>query len=372
VAKQQKIGKKIRIMVSDGTAMATSLLVQALSREPGIEVLPPVSPGHLGTAITANQPEVVVLSMNMAENPCGGCEIVRELRVANPHVRFILLLDNRKREAILQAFQAGARGVFCRAESVQLLVRCIEAVSNGQVWANSSEIGYALEALIQLSATQVTRPKVQELFTARELEVLRCVAQGLSNREIADRLRLSEHTVKNYLFRMFDKLGVSSRVELLLCSLAQSPAQLPGGGSLLRESPAVALECWTDLAQPFIASHCAMRDARHTEFSDPQDRIAAFAWTAMMQRICESMSADAKAAEESLLSRLTEAERGEAVRRADTWLKNYWDRFDKNPPPKNAAIKANSDLPSSGERSGPQPHRPGGGWPSCARKAQAY
>src|ERR1700740_1931350 len=184
--------------------MAGSLLVEALNREPGFEVLPPVTPTELGTAITASKPDVVVLSMHVEDRPHGGSDVGRELRTSNPELRLILLLDSRKREAVLEAFQAGARGVFCRAESVQLLVKCIEAVSGGQIWANSSEIGYALEALVQLSLTQVTRPKVQDLFSAREVEVVRCVAQGLSNREIADRLGLSEHTVKNYLFRMFD------------------------------------------------------------------------------------------------------------------------------------------------------------------------
>jgi DNA-binding NarL/FixJ family response regulator len=97
------------------------------------------------------------------------------------------------------------------------------------VWASSIELHFLLEALAQ-PATASFRHLGSPPLSARESDVVRCVAEGLTNREIAQRLKLTEHTVKNYLFRIFDKLGVSSRVEVVLHALGN-------GGSRSSHSP---------------------------------------------------------------------------------------------------------------------------------------
>jgi DNA-binding CsgD family transcriptional regulator len=84
------------------------------------------------------------------------------------------------------------------------------------VWASSVELRYLLEAFREAEPTQLLDSRGEAILSKREQDVVRCVAEGLSNREIASRLKLTEHTVKNYLFRIFDKLGVSSRVEVVL------------------------------------------------------------------------------------------------------------------------------------------------------------
>jgi DNA-binding CsgD family transcriptional regulator len=89
-------------------------------------------------------------------------------------------------------------------------------VHQGQVWANSAELRFLLEALCESEPAGTIEPGTEAILSKREQDVVRCVAEGLSNREIASRLGLTEHTVKNYLFRIFDKLGVSSRVEVVL------------------------------------------------------------------------------------------------------------------------------------------------------------
>jgi DNA-binding NarL/FixJ family response regulator len=129
---------------------------------------------------------------------------------------------------VVEAFRAGARGVFCRSESLKSLARCIQCVSEGQIWANSKELRYLLEALGEALPLRVIDARGAALLSRRELEVVRCVAEGLSNREIAQRLGLTEHTVKNYLFRIFDKLGVSKRVEVVLYAYSLgSMAEVP-------------------------------------------------------------------------------------------------------------------------------------------------
>ena len=86
----------------------------------------------------------------------------------------------------------------------------------GEIWASKTELCYLLEALSDSAPAPITDSKGLNLLTKREEDVVRLVAEGLTNREISERLSLSEHTVRNYLFRIFDKLGISSRVELVL------------------------------------------------------------------------------------------------------------------------------------------------------------
>jgi two-component system nitrate/nitrite response regulator NarL len=138
-----------------------------------------------------------------------------------------MLLDRSERSAAVEAFRAGASGIFCRSESLKFLPRCISSVHAGQVWANSTELKFLLDALAEAvpSRLPVERSDISVL-SKREQDVVRGVAEGLSNREIAQQLSLTEHTVKNYLFRIFDKLGVSSRVEVVLYAFGLSdPSQ---------------------------------------------------------------------------------------------------------------------------------------------------
>jgi DNA-binding NarL/FixJ family response regulator len=141
-------------------------------------------------------------------------------------MRVIMLLDASERASVVEAFRAGARGVFCRTEPMETLAKCITCAHRGQVWANSQELEYLLEALSEAMSMRSADNDLS-LLTKRERDVVLCVAEGLSNREIAHRLKLTEHTVKNYLFRVFDKLGVSSRVEVVLYAFKLARSSKP-------------------------------------------------------------------------------------------------------------------------------------------------
>ena len=128
-----------------------------------------------------------------------------------------LLFYNPERNLVADAFRAGAKGVYCISQSTfKSLCRCVEQVHAGQIWANSSELAEVLRALSELAPMRVINADGMRLLTNREEEVVRLVAKGLQNREVARELNLSEHTIRNYIFHVFDKLGVSSRVELVL------------------------------------------------------------------------------------------------------------------------------------------------------------
>jgi DNA-binding NarL/FixJ family response regulator len=131
-------------------------------------------------------------------------------------------MDASSRSAVVEAFRCGAQGVFSRTESSKALAKCIANVHQGQVWASNEELRYLLDAFRDSEPMKLVDSRGEALLSKREQDVVRCVAEGLSNREIASRLKLTEHTVKNYLFRIFDKLGVSSRVEVVLYVLSLS------------------------------------------------------------------------------------------------------------------------------------------------------
>ena len=107
-------------------------------------------------------------------------------------------------------------GIFCRGDSFAALPKCIRQVHNGQIWVNNGELEFLLELVIFVRPLKIQQTGGMARLTPRERDVVRLVADGMRNQAIAFKLNLSEHTIRNYLIRIFDKLGISSRVELVL------------------------------------------------------------------------------------------------------------------------------------------------------------
>jgi len=162
------------------------------------------------------QPDVAVISAQLQDGALEGYRVLRGLRSACPRTRGVMLLNSRERELIVDAFRCGARGIVFRDEPVETLRKCIHAVHHGQVWANSETMRHVVEALGQTMPVHLRDARGIELLSKREADVVRLVAEGLNNKDISLQLALSEHTIRNYLFHIFDKLGVSTRVELAL------------------------------------------------------------------------------------------------------------------------------------------------------------
>jgi DNA-binding NarL/FixJ family response regulator len=133
-----------------------------------------------------------------------------------------MLLKTDNYDLVVDAFRAGAKGVFCRTESLNLLPKCIRVVHSGQIWANSKQLDRVMEAFASAAPLRLISVEGQRLLTKREEDVVKLVVEGLSNREAAQQLGLTEHTVSNYLVRIYEKLGISSRVELVLYSLTEN------------------------------------------------------------------------------------------------------------------------------------------------------
>jgi DNA-binding NarL/FixJ family response regulator len=190
----------------------------------------------------ATNPDIALVAASGLGDPVIGR--ILQLRRSRPETKVVLLIDQPARELVLEAFRAGARGVFLKSGSVDSLIKCISSVQEGQIWADQAATEFLLEAIREPFPIPVVDAKGRVLLSEREQSIVRAVAEGLTNREIANQLELSEHTVKNYIFRIFDKLGVSSRVELILYALAHlQPAHAPWGTKRVAEDPMTTPTC---------------------------------------------------------------------------------------------------------------------------------
>ena len=225
-------GTNTTVVIADARRMDCQLLTDTIQRDSHIRVVRwATSCAEVISAVRENQPDVSVVSTRLQDGDFAGLLALQELRALQPHSRVIMLLDEDKTELVVEAFRHGARGIFCRTGVSAELRKCLRAVHDGQIWANNIQLEHVVGAVMQVPAPKFGKTT---LLTKREAEVSRLVAAGLSNREVSEKLGLSWHTVKNYLFRVFEKLGISNRTELVLYILSQTkPAeaennQIPG------------------------------------------------------------------------------------------------------------------------------------------------
>jgi DNA-binding NarL/FixJ family response regulator len=211
----------IRVLVTDNTAMGAELLAKMLDRDRRFHVLEPVStPAEILRAAGEHQPNVVILTHLDGDSPAR-FRTARELRASFPKIRMVIILDSPSGQLVVEAFRAGARGILARYGSIKLLGKCLECVHQGQIWATTEQFQYLIDALVECPPVRLADSKGTPLLSKQEQAVVYWMTEGLSNREIAAQLKLSEHTVKNYVFRIFDKLGVSKRVEVILYALSR-------------------------------------------------------------------------------------------------------------------------------------------------------
>lgn len=218
--------ERIRVLVADSNQTQSQLLSSALRRHPGLKVT--CCRSELSDCLQAlNSAPVDVLLLG--DGPADHDQLtatLRGLHSSHPRIGLILLLDSYDRNLVVNAMRAGAHGLFCRArEPFRALCRCITVVHGGQYWANTEQMQYLIAALSSSVPSRVINAKGEGLLTAREDQVVNLVAEGAGNREIAQQLGITENTVKKSLLRIYDKLGVSNRVELVLYALTHRDTQ---------------------------------------------------------------------------------------------------------------------------------------------------
>lgn len=221
------------ILVADSNQTQSQLLSSALRRQHHMRV--GSCPNELAQCLAALRlmmVDIVILAGDTSEQD-RVIETIRGIHSAHPKVGIVLSSDRYDRHLVVDATRAGARGLFCRAsEPFRALCRCIAVVHQGQFWANTEHIGYIVEALSSNLSPRFRNVKSEHPLTEREAQLVGFVAEGLGNRNIAELLGIKANTVKKALLRIYDKLGVSNRVELVLYALthqacAASTAQPP-------------------------------------------------------------------------------------------------------------------------------------------------
>jgi DNA-binding NarL/FixJ family response regulator len=226
----------IAVLVADSNQMQCQLLVGALRRRPEFRVHSCGVDMDVILRAVAEFPVDVIL-MNADHPKLAGQDManVRRLHLAHPQIAKVLVLAESSRDSVVNAFRSGVKGLFCFSDyPFRLLCKCLQSVHQGQVWANSEQLQYLVEIVTQVPSLRMVNASGVNLLTSREEQVVALVADGLSNREVARELGLSVHTVKKYLFHIFDKLGISSRVELVLYAMSHGgtrQAEWVAGGS---------------------------------------------------------------------------------------------------------------------------------------------
>ncbi len=213
----------IRILIADDHPIFRDGLRRLLEAEPDLKVVGEACDGAEAVKLVRQlRPDILLLDLAMPRHP--GLEALREMSSGPSNsVRVILLTAAAEKNQIVEALQLGARGIVMKDSATQLLLKGIHTVMAGEYWVGRESVSNLvqyLRMLVQSSGEEARQKKFG--LTPRELEIVSAVVAGYSNKEIAEYFKISEDTVKHHLSNIFDKLGVSTRLELALFAVNQS------------------------------------------------------------------------------------------------------------------------------------------------------
>jgi DNA-binding NarL/FixJ family response regulator len=216
----------IRIVVADDHPVVRFGVRNMLQNEPGFEVVGEAEDGDDAITQTLElEPDILLLDVAMPRLP--GLEAMRAIMAKSPRVKIVLLTSTISVQQIIEALQIGARGIVLKDSVVGDLGQALKAVTSGDYWIGGERVVNLLKALQELQAQAAAVPERKTYgLTPRELEVVSCIVEGCSNRDIAKQFTISEETVKRHLSNVFDKTGVSTRLELALFAIAHKLVEL--------------------------------------------------------------------------------------------------------------------------------------------------
>jgi two-component system nitrate/nitrite response regulator NarL len=228
----EPLNASISVLIADADRMSAHLIAEGLTRGHHDIAVVAVSNSFDETVreLEKSQPDIALINAHLKDGRLSGYHVLRYLQMLSPKTIAIMLIPDSERDLVVDAFRGGARGVFCRLQSIKLLSKCVRTVHEGQIWADTRNLAFILEFLTQLKPLRLIKPGGgMTRLTPREAEVVHLLADGLSTRDISQKLALTEHTIRNYLSAIYDKLGVSSRVELALYAVAREDLSHPMG-----------------------------------------------------------------------------------------------------------------------------------------------
>ena len=217
----------IRILFIDHYVMVRAGLRMLIESQPGFTVIGEAAERNGALALaTREQPDIILLDLDLGDS--SGLDLLPELRTAAPHARVLVLTALRDPEAHRRAVRLGAVGLLLKEKAPEVLLQAIEKVHAGEAWIDRSMVANVLDQLTNRNESPLDSDKRKiATLTAREREVALLVVQGCKNQVIAQRLFISETTVRHHLTAVFDKLGVTDRLELVIYAYQHSLAKIP-------------------------------------------------------------------------------------------------------------------------------------------------
>ena len=218
----------IRIVVADDHPVVRFGVKNMLMSAEGFEVVGEAEDGDQAVTETLElEPDILLLDLAMPKLP--GLEAMRAIMSRSPRVKILLLTSTISTQQIIEALQIGARGIILKDSVAGDLGEALRAVLNGDYWIGGKRVVNLLTALHDLMQRAAAVPERKTYgLTPRELEVVTCIVEGCSNKDIAKQFTISEETVKRHLSNIFDKTGVSTRLELALFAISHKLVDIDG------------------------------------------------------------------------------------------------------------------------------------------------
>jgi DNA-binding NarL/FixJ family response regulator len=212
VVGQDRMRSTINVVAADSQPLILMGVERLLSDAPELNLVETYTNGsHCLEAVNRHSPDILILDLDMSE--MDGLEVLRRLVDQASPVKVVLLIGSVDEARLLEAMRLGVQGVVLKDMAPSFLVQCLRKVGAGEQWIEKQSFGRALSSMLK---RENGLRQASDSLTAREIELTRLVAEGLSNRGIAHRLHISEGTVKVHLHRIYTKLGLKNRVGLML------------------------------------------------------------------------------------------------------------------------------------------------------------
>ncbi|NUQ29530.1 MAG: response regulator transcription factor [Acidobacteriaceae bacterium] len=218
-------GLPVRIVIADDHPVVRFGVRNMLAPEHGFEVVGEAEDGDIAiTQTLEHEPDILLLDLQMPRLP--GLETMRAIMSRSPRVKIVLLTSAITTQQLIEALQIGARGIVLKDSVAGDLSQAVRAVAGGDYWIGGERVVNLVKALHDLMQKAAAQPERKTYgLTPRELEVVSCIVEGCSNKDIAKQFSISEETVKRHLSNVFDKTGVSTRLELALFAISHKLVQ---------------------------------------------------------------------------------------------------------------------------------------------------
>ena len=212
----EKSAPTINIVISDDHALFREGLRKLLEAEPGMHIVGEAVDGEETVTVVGQlKPHVLLLDLSLPK--LTGLEVLAELSKLELQTRTIMLTAAIEREQVVEALQLGVRGIVLKHSALQLLLKSIHCVNEGQYWVGQEGVSDLIHALRRLKPSRAVSEAPRNFgLSSREMEVIALIVAGYTNKDLARELGISENTAKHHLTNIFDKLGVSNRLELVL------------------------------------------------------------------------------------------------------------------------------------------------------------